>query len=93
MIRLGIAAATIASMSAIQPADAQRTCRQDCTSPLCAESCLNGDLVIERDRPVSDGRVLRHERSPNVLIEQRIRSEGRTEFPRPGVEVDLGIFR
>lgn len=92
MLRTGLAAALLSAVALIQPADAQRTCRQDCVGPLCSEQCTenSGALIIERDRHPTDGRAYR-ERDPDVVIEQRRRQrEPGIEFRAPGVDVEIG---
>ena len=67
MIRLGIAAATMASMSLVQisrcsdqqmlrSADAQITCRQDCLSPSVSRDAWTAPLSLGATVPASEGR-------------------------------------
>lgn len=93
MMRTILATALLSAVAFIQPADAQRTCRQDCLGPLCSEQCTEnpGAVVIERDRDRTDGRVIRRERDSDVVIEERRhRREPGVEFRAPGVEIEVG---
>ena len=88
MTRVTLAAALLGSLALVQPADAQRTCRQDCVGPVCTEQCTEGPVVIERDR--TDGRELRRERDADVVIEERRRlREPGIELRTPGVDIEI----
>ena len=92
MLRTSLAAALLSAVALIQPADAQRVCRQDCVGPICSEKCTenSGAVIIERDRHSTDGRVLR-EREPDVVIEERRRNRNPAiELRAPGVDIEIG---
>jgi hypothetical protein len=90
MLRINLAAALLSTVALVQPADAQRVCRQDCVGPICSERCTenSGAVIIERDRHSTDGRVVRE---PDVVIEERRRRrDPAIELRAPGVDIEIG---
>lgn len=72
MTRISVAV-LLGTAALIQPADAQRTCRQDCVGPICTEQCTDppGAIVLEGERPSTDGRAVSLKRDP-ALIPNRV---------------------
>ncbi|MEA2939009.1 MAG: hypothetical protein QOC56_2513 [Alphaproteobacteria bacterium] len=76
---LNITAGTLlAAVAAVQPANADRVCRQECVGPVCQEKCVEVE-----DR--TEGRGIRRDREE--LIEER---EERRER-RPGIELNIPV--
>jgi hypothetical protein len=92
MLRTSLAAALLSAVALIQPADAQRVCRQDCVGPICTEKCTenSGAVIIDRDRHSTDGRGLRGQEPDLVIEERRRHRDPAIELRAPGVGIEIG---
>lgn len=94
MTRISLVAALLGTVALVQPADAQRTCRQDCVGPICSEQCTDppGAVVIEGERPSTDGRAVARARDPAMVHDRDVIIE-HLRAPlipvRPNVDIDM----